>query len=126
MIRVRLIESYNNWYWNSATGVTIKKEDRIGIEVDENDRMVRMALDQGFLEVVSDEEFEIQKKIQENIKPEPVIEQKPIEVKISNTGLTTKNVFKEVITPENEEVMKKTKEDLNNASGNTNTSNKED
>ena len=126
MIRVRLIESYNNWYWNSATGVTIKKEDRIGIEVDENDRMVRMALDQGFLEVVSDEEFEIQKKIQENIKPKPVIEQKPIEVKISNTGLTTKNVFKEVITPENEEVMKKTKEDLNNASGNTNTSNKED
>ena len=126
MIRVRLIESYNNWYWNSATGVTIKKEDRIGIEVDENDRMVRMALDQGFLEVVSDEEFEIQKKIQENIKPEPVIEQKPIEVKISNTGLTTKNVFKEVITPENEEVMKKIKEDLNNASGNTNTSNKED
>jgi len=128
MIRVRLIEEYQNWYWNSATGITIKKEDRVGVEVDENNEMVRLALNQGFLEMVSDEEYEKQMALLNKpvVKEETTILKQPEEVsKIMNTGMTTQNTMREVVSPANTESMNKIKEELKDATGNTDTSDKE-
>ena len=98
-MRVRLSETYPNWYWNSGSGVTIKKEDREGIEADENDRMVKIALEQGFLEIVTPEELE---KVRAEKK----------ESKIMTDVPDTKKSMKEVVTMENTEKMNEVKEEI--------------
>ncbi len=101
MLRVRLAESYPNWYWNSGSGVTLLKENREGIEVNEDDRMIRIALEQGFLEVVSDEEL---KKVKAENKPKD-------ESKIITDTPQNPKIIKEIVTPQNTEEIKKIKED---------------
>ena len=56
MIKVRLHTDYPNWFWNSATGVTIRKDNREGVFVNESDSMISLALKQGILEVLPDSE----------------------------------------------------------------------
>jgi hypothetical protein len=124
MIRARLIESYQNWYWNSATGVTLRKDDREGQMVDENDKMIRRALDQGFLEIVSEEELAkvraLNKKAEEAKKTEKDSGKKIIEDKVD-----TSRTIKEVITLENTEQMNRIKEGSINGTNNIKSSNKE-
>jgi len=58
-MRVRLTEDYGNWYWNSGTGVTIRKDDRNGVDVDIDNPPIRLALEQGILEIAKPEEKKI-------------------------------------------------------------------
>jgi len=59
MIKVRLVEKYPGFYWDSGTGVTIKKENREGIFVDENNVIIRNTINMGILEVVQETEEEL-------------------------------------------------------------------
>lgn len=79
MLKVRICESYPNWYWNSMTGVTLRKDNREGIEIDEENEDVKMALEQGILEIIPENE-EVKK---EEPTPELPVEnqQKPEEIK---------------------------------------------
>jgi hypothetical protein len=92
MIRVRLTEDYPNWYWNSGNGVTVNKENRAGVLVDEDNKMVRLALDQGFLELVTEEELM-------RVNASKIITDIP----------STEKSIKEVVTPENTEQLEKVK-----------------
>lgn len=92
MIKVRLCESYPNAYWNSANGVTISKDDRDGQLVDENNRMVRLALEGGFLELVT----------ADSVPKSRIISDVP-----------TKKTIKEVVTPANDIQMEKIREEAN-------------
>jgi len=93
MIRVRLVEDYSNWYWNSATGFTIRKDNREGVMVNEDDNQVRLALDQGILELVTDDTL---KKLK-------------TEKKKIISDIPKKQTMKEIITEENTKNMEKIK-----------------
>lgn len=54
MLKVRLKETYPNQFWNSGNGVTIAKEDRIGVLVDEDNIIINNAFKSGILEVVEE------------------------------------------------------------------------
>lgn len=97
MIRVRLVEEYQNWYWNSATGFTIRKDNREGIMMNEDDNQVRLALDQGILEIVTDETLKELREQKEEDKPKII------------TDIPTKETIKEVVTEENTKNMEKLK-----------------
>ena len=56
-MKVKLKESYAQQYWDSANGVTLSKGEII--EVDENNQIVRHALDSGILEVVVEKKDEL-------------------------------------------------------------------
>ena len=114
MIRVRLCETYNNWYWDSGNGVTLRKDDREGQEVNEDNHIVRLALDQGFLEVVTEEELnkvrESLKMKEEEEKKEENKEEKVEKVKEQiMTDSPPKATIKEVVTPDNTKQMEKIK-----------------
>lgn len=117
MVRVRIQERYQGWYWDSGTGVTLNKTDRIGKEVDEDDKMVRLGLDQEILELVTAEEVKKQEAIKmdgekkEEKKEEPKVEEKPKENIITDTP--QQPAMKEVVNPTNTVEMNKAKEEAN-------------
>jgi len=86
MIRVRLKKEYPHFYWDSANGVTIKKSDREGVLVEEDNKIVRLALQQGILEIVKEESKII-------------------------TDIPNKPTIKEVVTIQNSEEIKKVIQD---------------
>jgi len=106
MLRIRLCEDYKNWYWDSGVGHTLTKENREGMIIDENNNIVRMALESGFLELVTDEELKRVKE--ENTKKEQV---KPEPAKIITDVPKTENTIKEVVSPQNTEQINAVKEE---------------
>lgn len=54
MLRVRIKENYQNQFWNSGTGFTIAKNDRAGRMANEDDNVIKTALEHGIIEVVPD------------------------------------------------------------------------
>ena len=87
-MQVRLSNDYGNWYWNSGTGVTIRKDDREGVDVDIDNSPIRLALEQGILEIVNSEN-KVENKIITDIPSMPTM--------------------KEVVTESNSKEMKKTR-----------------
>ena len=57
MIKVKLKESYRQNYWDSSTGVTVPRGEIV--EVDEDNFIVRHALDNGILQVVVSKQDEL-------------------------------------------------------------------
>lgn len=86
MVKVRVAEDHNQWYWNSGVGHTIRKDNREGIEVPDNNLALRAALDSGILEIV----------------PEKIIADVP----------DTTKTFKEVVNKENVKQMNKVKKEV--------------
>jgi len=93
-MRVRLSEKYSNWYWDSGNGITLRKDDRVGVEVSPGNKLVELALDGGILEVVTDEELA-------RVSGEP---------KIITDVPDTSKAIKEIVTPENTKQLEKVKD----------------
>lgn len=102
MVRVRICEDCQQWYWNSGTGITINKDNREGIEVNPQDFAVKQALTSGIIEIVTDEKL---KKIKEELTQEE-------KTKILTDVPDTKNTMKEVVSDDNNKQMEKVKEEL--------------
>ena len=102
MIRVRLVENYTNWYWNSMSGVTIRKDNREGVMANEDDPQIKSALDQGILELVTDSAL---KEIKEKVKEEKTVEKKEVII----TDAPAEDTIKEVVSKENTKKMEKLK-----------------
>lgn len=122
-IRVRIIESYNGWYWNSGNGVTINKENREGILVNPGNKYVDMALDHGILEIVTTKELKrVIAAAPKDPEPAPAKEAKPAkeEPKVKESIITdtpdTSKAIKEVVTPENNKKLEKIKEEATDGS----------
>jgi TusA-related sulfurtransferase len=94
MVRVRLTENYSNWYWDSGNGVTLRKDDRVGVEVTSNNKLIELALDGGILEVVTDEELAKQQHAEKIISDIP----------------DTSKTIKEVVSQENTKQLEKVKD----------------
>lgn len=56
MLRVKLHEKYPNQFWNSGNGVTIHRNQKEGVLIDENNAAVALAIEHNILEVIPGEE----------------------------------------------------------------------
>ena len=119
----RSSESYsaNHFYWDSGNGVTLSKNDNEqGKLVDEDNHIIQIALQNGLIEeVVNDQKLDV--KSSQDVKKKLEKKEKKKEEKIMNEGISTKNflkdepskeTIKEVVSEENAKSMDDLKEKL--------------
>lgn len=58
-IHLRLSASYPNPFWNSGTGLTLRKDDRAGVRWSADDSIVQRALRMNILEPVPSDENDV-------------------------------------------------------------------
>lgn len=83
-MRVRICDSYTNWYFNSGNGITLTKENREGVECNDNNPAIILGLQHGILELVKDEDL---KQIKNEIEAKKIV-----------TDSVPKDTIKEVVT----------------------------
>lgn len=106
-LKVRVKDTYPNQFWNSGTGLTLRRDDRVGQEWREDDPVVFNALKMNILELApAEQDLKLIRDTpsKENVMKEVVGEQSSTELRKTVKRMKEKQTMKPVIVGADSEV----------------------